>query len=131
MFIPQNVLQRIVPKENIRAVPGGIEIIAVNIITPIQVEDLPWENIVDYYDIFVDGVPIPRNIKNSARITILDYEYRVDNIRNLEGKVIPVGGKIKVFAPLTKYKKGETHDISLNIKLTNNPIQIKFKRTIQ
>ncbi|MFX0100215.1 MAG: hypothetical protein ACFFCS_11590 [Candidatus Hodarchaeota archaeon] len=132
-YIPKYILRRMFPKDCIKKVEGGIEVVFINIIAPMKIEDLP-DDFFDHYDVIIDGKSVPKELKEKAKITLNDKEYTKDNVKELEGQTVPVGGQIKVYAPVDIAEIGidpdVEHDIELKITITENVVSYKIKRML-
>jgi hypothetical protein len=127
-YIPKYILKRMLPADCCKAVAGGVEITMVNVISPISIDEVP-DNVLDYVDVKVDGKALDTATKSKVAIEFEGQKYTLGNAKAVAGKTIPVGGTLKVFAPVSGLKKGETHKVEVIIKL-DNPIQIEVERTL-
>jgi len=116
-----------IPKDAVKAVAGGVEITAVNVISPISVDEVP-DDVINYLEVEMDGVKISENQKKGLKIFVAEKEYNLANAKDLVGQTIPVGATIKIFAPVV-LEKGSTHKVNVVIK-TNNPINIEVEREV-
>jgi hypothetical protein len=133
-YIPKYIIKRMVPADAIKLVAGGLELNAINVISPLSVDGIPENiNIVDYVDFKIDGTSVAADIKKGIKFTVGEgtaaKTFTMDKIREFEGVVIPVGGKMKIFVPNKTLKKGEEHTFDVVIK-TDNPFNITVTRTI-
>jgi hypothetical protein len=126
-YIPKYILKRMIPKDAVKAVAGGVEITAVNVISPISVDEVP-DDVINYLEVEMDGVKISENQKKGLKIFVAEKEYNLANAKDLVGQTIPVGATIKIFAPVV-LEKGSTHKVNVVIK-TNNPINIEVEREV-
>jgi hypothetical protein len=136
-YIPKYILKRMVPADAFKIVSGGLEITAINVISPLSVDSIPdGINIEEYIDFSIDGTKIPNADKPKCSLSIGEgsdvktFFVTNQSIKGFEGMVIPVGGKMKIFLPVTNVKSGEEHEFEILIK-TDNPFNIKVTRTIQ
>ncbi|MBD3352279.1 MAG: hypothetical protein GF364_12400 [Candidatus Lokiarchaeota archaeon] len=129
-YIPKYILKRMLPKDCVKSVEGGgIEIQMVNVISPITIDEVP-DNLLDYVEVKLDGKDLPDETLNKIEISFEGEVYQLDNAKDALGKTIPVGGKLNLKVPDLGLAAGEEHEVEVTIK-TNNPINIKVKRTIQ
>jgi hypothetical protein len=126
-YIPKYILKRMIPKDAVKAVPGGVEITAVNVISPISIDEIP-DNLLDYLEVEVDGTALSMDKKKELKVILDDKEYNPANAKELMGHTIAVGSTIKIFAPIV-LEKGTTHKVNVLIK-TNNPINVEVEREI-
>jgi hypothetical protein len=126
-YIPKYILKRMIPKDAVKAVDGGIEISAINVISPIGIDEIP-DNITDYLEVEVDGVKVSDAQKKAIKVILNEKAYTIDNAKNLVGMTIAVGESIKIFAPVV-LEKGSTHKVNVIIK-TNNPINVEVEREV-
>ena len=131
-YIPKYILKRMLPPDCVKEVKGGIEISVINVLSPLSIDEIPadYKNYLDYLELVVDGKPVPNEKKAGIKIVYNDKSYGMDNLTEAIGQTIPVGGSLKLFAPLDWLKKGEKHQIDINVKL-DNPISIQIEREIQ
>jgi hypothetical protein len=121
-YMPKYILKRIFPSDCIKLKDNGVEFTFNNVLAPMQIEKIPeGEAYLARYSIKVDGVNIPMEIMKKAKVTVNGKTYASTNIKALEGQVIPAGGKIVIFAPVTEFagkklKKGEEHEFFISIK---------------
>ena len=128
-YIPKYILKRMFPNDAFKAVEGGIEMTAVNVISPISIDEMP-DDVLNYVELLIDGQALSKDIMAKTKITVENKTYTIENAKEFVGQTIPVGGTIKVFCPVTNIKAGEEHEMKLTIKL-DNPFQIEVKRTVQ
>ncbi len=132
-YIPKYILKRMIPMDACKEVEGGVEISIVNVISPLSIDDIPADlDPLEYLEVKIDGEAIPRDDLAKLKITSPDEGITItmDNIQDALGKTVPVGGKLVIYFPTDKLKKGEEHEVDLTIK-TDNPINVKITRTIQ
>ncbi|MHA1682726.1 MAG: hypothetical protein ACTSUE_17435 [Promethearchaeota archaeon] len=120
-FIPKYILRRLFPKDCLKLVEGGIEVVFNNIVSPMKVEEIP-EDFFSQYSVTIDGQSIPKDMMEQAKITINGKVYTKENIADLSGEIVPVGGVIKIFAPFTelagkKVEKGDEHEFHVHITI--------------
>jgi hypothetical protein len=122
-YMPKYILKRVFPADCIKLKDNGVEFTFNNVLAPMQIEKIPeGEAYLARYSIKVDGVNIPIEIMKKAKVTVNGKTYASTNIKALEGQVIPAGGKIVIFAPVTEFagkklKKGEEHEFFISIKV--------------
>lgn len=121
-----------IPADAVKAVPGGIEIHVVNVISPMSIDEIPddYLSMIDHIEVTVDGKGISDEQKKLITIGYDGVKYGANNLKEAIGKTIPVGATLILFAPITGVKKGEEHEIRILVKL-DNPIDIVFTRTVQ
>ena len=130
-YIPKYILKRMFPKDAVKKVEGGgVEITMVNVISPLSVDEVP-EDVENYIDGAIDGKAIDKAaMKEKLRFTVNDEKtFTYANAQEFAGYVIPVGGKIKIFLPVTDIEAGEEHEFEIKIA-TDNPFELSFKRTV-
>ncbi len=121
-YIPKYILKRIFPTDCVKLKDDGIEFTFQNIMAPMTVEKIPeGEAYLARYSLKVDGVEVPMELMKKAKVTVNGKEYASTNIKEMEGQVIPVGGKIVIFAPVTEFNgkkldKGSEHELYMIIK---------------
>ncbi len=117
--MPKYILKRIFPSDCIKLKNNGVELTFQNVVAPMSVENIPaGEEYLARYSIKIDGIEAPMELMKKAIITVNGKEYLSTNIKKMEGEVIPVGGKILIFVPVTEFagkklKKGEEHEIHI------------------
>ena len=116
-----------IPNDAVKAMNNGIEITAVNVISPIAIDEIP-DNITNYLEVEIDGNKISDDQKKGIEVSIGDKKYNIKNAKQLVGTTVAVGASIKIFAPV-KLEKGSKHKVNVIIK-TNNPINIEVEREI-
>lgn len=120
-----------IPENAMKAVEGGVEVTIINVISPINIDDIP-ENIdpLEYLEVKIDGEIQPRDQLQRLVVTLGGRKYTWSNVLDARGETVPVGGELKIFFPTDKVKAGEEHEVDVTIK-TDNPINIKVTRTVQ
>ncbi|MFX0103574.1 MAG: hypothetical protein ACFFCS_28690 [Candidatus Hodarchaeota archaeon] len=129
-FIPKYILKRMCPKDCARAVEGGTELTLINVISPLSIDEMP-DDLENHFEVHVDGEPLSKDILEKCRITVNDKEYTLKNAKEFEKELIPVGGIVKAFAPLTHLKPGEEHSVRLKLSLMGADIDVEITRVIQ
>lgn len=127
-YIPKYILKRMLPKDCVKSVEGGIEITFLNVISPITIEEIP-DNALDYLVVSIDGEEISDDAKKGIEIEMDGETATVDNLKEYIGRTIPVGGKLQINVPV-EVPAGEKHDFDITIK-TDNPFNIKVSRKVQ
>lgn len=139
MYIPKYILKRMVPRDAVKAVEGGVEITFVNVISPLVLEELPddvQEKIHEYLEVTIDGDPLPVEQLNEATVEVVSGDddeakkFAVANIQEADGFTLPVGGRLLIYLPVPDVAAGETHEIGITIQ-TINPFHLKVSREIQ
>ncbi len=139
-YIPKYIIKRIFPPDCIKLKGDGVELTFNNVLSPMQVEKIPeGEAYLARYSIKVDGNEVPMEVMKKAKVTVNGKVYASTNIKEMEGQVIPAGGKIVIFAPVTEFagkklKKGEEHEFHVVIKSSEDDRKEEFgplKRVIQ
>ena len=125
-YIPKYILKRMLPKDCVKAIEGGIEISLLNVISPITIEEIP-DNAVEYLDVIIDGNAVGTDVKEKLEIDVEGETVTLANLKNFVGRTLPVGGKMIVKIPLSGLNSGEEHEFNITIK-TDNPFNIKAKR---
>src|SRR5271157_1312184 len=132
-YIPKYILKRLIPEDALKIVDDKIEITFINVISPIQITDIPEGDLSQYVDIAIDGKYFEGSEKSDFISQIeLHYEDKVvtlENVRDFDGLTLPVGGQIHVLCPNPGFSVGETHAITVKI-LLDNPIEITAERTV-
>ena len=124
-YIPKYILKRLFPKDFAKLKDDGVEFTFQNILSPMKVEDIPdGEEYLARFSIKIDGTEVPMETMKNAKITANGKEYSAMNVKEMEGQVIPVGGEIIVFAPVTEFagkklEKGNEHEFHMVIKTGN------------
>ena len=117
------------PKTCVSIEGDMIKVAMVNVISPISIDEIP-DNVLDYISLKIDD----KEVKDLSGLKILweDKEFTMENISDAIGITLPVGGKMTLFFPNKEIGavSGEERTIEGVIK-EDNPINIKFKRTIQ
>jgi hypothetical protein len=127
-YIPKYILKRVFPSDCVKLKDNGVEFTFNNIIAPMKVEDIPsGEEYLARYSLKIDGTEVPMAVMKKAKVTVNGKEYASTNIKALEGQVMPVGGKIVIFAPVTEFAgkklvKGTEHEFHVIIKWTGDQI---------
>ncbi len=127
-YIPKYVLKRMFPNDCMKKVAGGIEVTMINVISPITAKEMP-ANIGDFLLAKVDGKPVPKEVLQGLVVRIDGKNYSEDNLCDLNGQTLPVGGTLTFFVPYDQAKQGEQHEIELDIKSTK--FQFKLDRVVQ
>ena len=125
-FIPKYIIRRLFPKDCVKLVEGGVEITFINILSPMKIEEVP-DDFFAQYTITIDGESVPKDMMEQVKITINEKVYTKDNVNDLAGEIVPVGGVIKIFAPFTeiagkKAEKGNEHEFFMHIKVPSGGI---------
>jgi len=129
-YIPKYILKRMIPKDAIKALDdGGVEIKMINVISPITIDEVP-DNLLDYIEAKLDGNEVSKDLIAKTELEFENDKYQLSNAKEALGKTIPVGGNLIIRIPGVGVKAGEEHEVEVIIK-TDNPIDIKVKRTIQ
>ncbi len=127
-YIPKYILKRMIPKEGVRKVEGGVNIEVINVISPISIDEIPSDDLMNYVEVSVDGKMVEKEIVRKTKLIYQGKTYGVEDLRKLIGTTIPVGDKINIFIPLD-LAPGKEYDVSVTIK-TNNPITIQVQREL-
>lgn len=132
-YIPKYIVKRLLPADCIKKVATGIEITAINVLSPGQIMEIPDnpKDILDAFEVKVDGQLISDAIKKSLIITINDQTLPLSDLKKLEGQDLALGAIIKVFVPITSFNKGEEHLLDASLIKARSPMHIEVKRTIQ
>jgi hypothetical protein len=128
-YIPKYILKRMFPKDCVKAADNGVTVSMVNVISPLSIDDGIPDDAENHVDVNIDGKALDAETKKKLSFTIDGTTYTIAKAIDFQGVVIPVGGKIEVFLPGSDLKAGEEHEFEIIIK-TDNPFQLKFKRTI-
>jgi hypothetical protein len=119
---------------------NGIEFTFHNILAPMTIEDVPeGDEYLSKYSIKIDGNEVPIEMMQQATVIVNDKEYASTNIAELNGEIIPLGGTITIFAPVTEFggkelQKGEEHEFHVAIAWRDDKSKIEYgpiTRTIQ
>ena len=130
-YIPKYILKRMVPKDAVKKVENGIEIHMVNVISPLSIDDGIPDDAENHVNFKVNGEDLSPELKKQITFTLEGGDsYSIENAKEFEGVVIPVGGKLVISAPVTNVEAGETHEFEVVIH-TDNPFQVKIKREVQ
>jgi hypothetical protein len=125
-YVPKYILKRLIPKDAVKKVEGGVEVTAINVITPIPSSQIPGDPL-DIVDIKINGVEMTKPEKESVKMRINDTDLTLAKLREFGD--IPVGAKMVFTFPTTKFKVGDEVTIDLAIPLVN--VAINFTRTIE
>ena len=117
------------PPNCVKIVDNGVEIEMINVISPLSIDDGVPESAENYLKVSVDDKELSAEQKKQIKFIVGDQTFLVTKAKEFEGVVIPVGGSVKVFLPVTGLKVGEEHEFEVIIQ-TNNPFQLKFSRPI-
>ncbi len=132
-YIPKYILKRLIPDNAVKIVNNKIEITAVNVISPLTIEDIPEGDLAQYVDIALDGKWFEGQAKsdyvNAIELRYEDKVVTLKNVRGFSGLTLPVGGQLKLVAPNPGWKSGETHSVTVKINL-DNPIEITAERKV-
>ena len=139
-YMPKYIIKRLFPSDCIKLKGDGVEITFNNVLAPMAVEKIP-EGVayLERYSIKIDGNEVPLELMKKAKVTVNGKVYASTNIKEMEGEVIPAGGKIVIFAPITEFagkklKKGEEHEFYVVIKTGEEGRKSEYgplKRVIQ
>ncbi len=122
-YIPKYIIKRMFPSDCIKLKGNGVEITYNNIIAPMQVEKIPAsEAYLARFTNKIDGTVVPMDVMKKAKITVNGKVYASTNIKAMEGQVIPAGGTILIFVPVTEFagkkvSKGEEHEFHVVITM--------------
>ncbi len=117
-----------IPKEGVRKVEGGINIEVINVISPISIDEIPSDDLMNYVEVTVDGKPLNKEMLRKTKLSAQGKTIGVEDIRSLIGTTIPVGEKVNIFIPLD-LPAGKEYDVCVTIK-QNNPITIQVQREL-
>lgn len=124
-YVPKYILKRLIPQDGVKAVPGGVEVNAVNVVSPIPIGQLPG-NPADMIDVKINGKDLTKEEKNKVTITVDGVKYEFPKFA--EAGDIPVGAKMIFFFPTTELKAGQEVTVNLSVPIVS--VQIEFTRTI-
>ena len=129
-FVPQYLIKRLLPMDCLHAVDNGVEIHAVNVMMPINIEEIP-PNMLDYFDVELDGEKQTREFIEQMNLTVEGKVFNFENApTELLGMTIPMGAEMVMFLPVP-WQAGEEHEICFDVKPDEGAIQIRVKRVIQ
>ena len=109
-YIPKYVLKRMIPVDAIKIVGDNLEIIFVNIISPVQIKTLP-ENAVDYMSIKIDGQPLDKEIMEQMVFIVDEKEIPLSNPVDSNNLLVGVGTSVLIKVPNPGFQQGEEHHI--------------------
>ena len=132
-YIPKYIIKRLIPENGVVAEGDVIKVNAVNVISPIAIDEVP-DDFMNFIELKVDDkVVLDGTHRDGADKLSLGYggkSYNTKNLKEAQGQTIPVGGQILIVFPNTpKLEKGSMHKFTVTIK-TNNPINIEFERKV-
>ena len=127
-YIPKYILKRMITADAVKAIPEGVEITAINVISPTTVAEVPKEGVLDKVEFIIDGKPISMEQKAKVKLTFGEKTVMANKLNDLEGTTLPVGGKIIFILPI-QLNKGETHKFELKVN-SNRPTNIEFERVV-
>jgi hypothetical protein len=118
-----------IPADGIKIVGDNIEIKFINVLSPIQIKTLP-PNYLDFFDINVDGKPIPKETLKKMVFSANGKDILMSNASSANNLLIPVGMIISIKVPNIGLKKGEEH--KFDVKIANyTKYSFSVERTIQ
>lgn len=127
-YIPKYILKRMIPKEGVRKVPEGVMIEVINVISPISIDEIPNDDLMNYVEVLIDGKLVDKEIVRKTKLIAQGKTYGVEDLKSLVGTTIPVGEKINILFPLD-LAPGKEYDVTVTIK-QNNPITINVQREL-
>lgn len=128
-YIPKYILKRMFPANCVKKVADGVEIEMINVISPLSIDDGVPDSAENHIKVSVDGKELTNEQKKQIKFIVGDRTFLVTKATEFQGVLIPVGGSVKVFLPVTGLNLGEEHEFEVIIQ-TNNPFQLKFSRPI-
>jgi len=132
-YIPKYILKRMFPADSVKIIKDGLEISMLNVISPLSVDGIPATGVEEYIEFKVDGKPLDKAAKAKMMLTIGEgaetKSCTVADAHKFDGVVVPVGGKMRIFVPVTAVKAGEEHDFELMVK-TEHPFNVQFRRMV-
>lgn len=128
-YIPKYILKHMIPADAVKAIPTGVQITAINVISPTTITEIPPEGVLDKVEFLIDGKPIADEDKARVQLSLADKTVVVSDLKALEGATLPVGGTI-VFVLPVKLQPGESHQFELRVH-SNRPQNIAFERIVQ
>lgn len=99
-----------------------------NIVSAIEITDQVPDNALDYVNADLDGKPVPKDVIANVKIRFEDGEFLITDTRKAKGKILPVGGVLRIFVPV-ELKVGEEHTFEIKLK-EETRFNIQVTRTI-
>ena len=127
-YIPKYIIKRMIKPDGVKKVEGGVEIQIVNIVSAIEITDQVPDNALDYVNADLDGKPVPKDVIANVKIRFEDGEFLITDTRKAKGKILPVGGVLRIFVPV-ELKVGEEHTFEIKLK-EETRFNIQVTRTI-
>lgn len=127
-YIPKYIIKRMIKKNAVKLVEGGIELEFINIISPLEIYEVP-DNFLEYILVSIDGKQVNNEIINEVSVKNNEDTYKIKDAQTFVGKIIPVGAILKIFVPGLELEKGKEYEIS--IKIVETTIDVTVKRTVQ
>lgn len=127
-YIPKYIIKRMIKPDGVKKVEGGVEIQIVNIVSAIEITDQVPDNALDYVNADLDGKPVPKDVIANVKIRFEDGEFLITDTRKAKGKILPVGGVLRIFVPV-ELKVGEGHTFEIKLK-EETRFNIQVTRTI-
>jgi hypothetical protein len=123
-----------IPPDAVKIVDDKLQIGIVNVISPLTVENIPDGDLSGFVDIKLDGELIEGDEKQAfadqLELTFEGETFRLLDLKQHEGTILPVGGKLTISAPnLRNFTPGEIHTVTVKLNL-DNPVEIEVERTI-
>ena len=128
-YIPKYILKRMCPKDAVtKNEDGTITLSLVNVISPIAIEEIPDDDLMDYLEVKIDGEAVDKEALRQMTVDFQGNTYKIEDIKTLVGTTIPVGEKLAFTIPID-VEKGKQYEVEVLVKL-DNPINVTLKRTV-
>ena len=127
-YVPKYIIKRMIRKNALKKVEGGLEFTFTNIISPIEISIVP-DNFLDYIKPTMDRKPISKDIINNSEVTVGDETFYIKDAQKYIGRIIPVGAELLIKVPGLEVEQGKECEFEFVVEETS--LNFKVKRTIQ
>ncbi|MHA1372107.1 MAG: hypothetical protein ACTSWN_17320 [Promethearchaeota archaeon] len=137
-YIPKYILKRIIPKDALKNVDingdgniDGVMLTYVNVLAPMKIEeDFDEDDLKKQFedaDILIDG---KKQDINSMALYMRGRRITTQNIADLRGIEVPVGGKIFIYCPMPGGLDAGSHVLKIKTVYRDQVNEIELKREL-
>lgn len=124
-YVPKYVLKRMIPKDAMKLVEGGIELTIINLVASIPADQIPGSPL-DVLEIKINGDLLPKDAMEKIEIKMDDEKFMLPDLR--DAGTIPVNTTVIFFLPTTDYNVGDEITLEVNVPIVS--VNIEVTRTL-
>ncbi|MHA1679603.1 MAG: hypothetical protein ACTSUE_01255 [Promethearchaeota archaeon] len=118
MPVPKYIIKKMLPEDAFKMVDGRLEIKFINIVSPIQILEIP-ENLIDMINVKIDGEDLSKDVLEKTEIIFEENVYTITNAGDAIGKTLSVGQSLTIRLFTSNISPGEQHEFAISVTDTD------------